>query len=508
MVRLSIAFQGNKRLGQYARLAEVVERYPFDAITLYEDLMFQPVWQPLSIIARHTERVRLGPAIVNPYLRHPAVIAGEFALLNEAAGGRAYLGLGRGAFLEALKLDQPRPIMTVRETIQMVRRLLRDERTPYEGERFHATEEAYFRWQPPHREVPILVGTWGPKMAAMAGEIADEVKVGGCWNPAFVPLMRDYVARGAARAGRDPAEVGIVVGAVTVVDEDGAVAEALARHEVAMYLPVIIDLDPTLEVEAAELGAVKEACERGDIDEAAASLSVPTLRKLACYGTPEDVIGQVAALAEAGAARVEFGTPHGRDEVAAIRLLGERVLPHFHSDGGSTSSGQRRSPSQTGPGEPASMTVLQQNRRLHEIGAEMAHLQDEEALLYLAVSAARELTGATYSSIAFVEGDWIHWQSAAGKPIGEVVGVKQPVSEGLCGWVVRHGRSRRSGDVTEEPDYYLQYAEMRSELDVPILHGNRVIGVLSAESPEIDAFTVEHEHLLQILAAYVAIAVS
>ena len=334
MVRLSIAFQGNKRLKQYARLAELVERYPFDAITLYEDLMFQPAWQPLSIIAHHTERVRLGPAVVNPYLRHPAVIAGEFALLNEAAGGRAYLGLGRGAFLEALQLEQPHPITTVRETIEMVRRLLRGERTPYTGERFNATEEAYFRWQPPCREAQILIGTWGPKMAAVAGEMADEVKVGGCWNPAFVPLMRDYIARGAARAGRDPAEVDIVVGAVTVVDEDRAAAEALARREVAMYLPVVINLDPTLEVEAAELAAVKAACERGDEDEAAARISVSTLRKLACYGTPDDIIRQVESLAAAGADRVEFGTPHGRDEIAAIRLLGERVLPHFQSDEG------------------------------------------------------------------------------------------------------------------------------------------------------------------------------
>lgn len=152
--------------------------------------------------------------------------------------------------------------------------------------------------------------------------------------------------------------------------------------------------------------------------------------------------------------------------------------------------------------------MLEHIRRLHEIGAKMARLREEEALLYLAVSAARELTGATYSSIAFVEGDWIHWQSAAGKPIEEVKGFKQPISEGLCGWVVRHGRSRRSGNVTKEPDYYLQYAEMRSELDVPILRGGQVIGILNAESPETDAFTVQHERVLQILAAYVAIAIS
>lgn len=331
MVKLSIAFQTDKRLAEYGELARLVEQYAFHTISVYEDLMFQPAWQPLLAMARETRRVRLGPAVVNPYLRHPAIIAGEFALLNEAARGRAYLGLGRGAFLEALALSPSRPITTVRETIEMVQRLLRGDSEPYRGEVFQATEEAYLRWRPGFGEAPILIGTWGEKMAALAGRVAMEVKIGGCWNPDFVPIMRGYIARGTQAAGRDESEVGIVVGAVTVVDEDRAEAEALARREVAMYLPVVVDLDPTLQVSEAEQEAVAQALDRGDVGGAARALTEPTLRKLACYGTPDDIVAQVEALAEAGATRVEFGTPHGRDGAAAIRLLGERVLPYFEA---------------------------------------------------------------------------------------------------------------------------------------------------------------------------------
>ena len=331
MVKLSIGLQTNKSLRQYRELAQAIEGYGFHTLSVYEDLMYQPAWQPLHAMATATNRIRLGPAIVNPYLRHPAIIAGEFALLNEAAEGRAYLGLGRGAFLDLLDLPQRQPITRVRETVELVRRLMRGDRSPYKGKLFSATEGAYFRWEPPYREVPLLIGTWGPKMAALAGEIADEVKVGGCWNPAFVPHMREYIARGALRAGRDPDDIGIVVGAVTVVDEDREAAEALARREVAMYLPVVIDLDPTLEVEPEEVERVEAALKDGDEEKAAATISSETLRRLACFGTPEEVISQVEALAEAGATRVEFGTPHGRDEIEAIRLLGERVLPHVSS---------------------------------------------------------------------------------------------------------------------------------------------------------------------------------
>lgn len=146
--------------------------------------------------------------------------------------------------------------------------------------------------------------------------------------------------------------------------------------------------------------------------------------------------------------------------------------------------------------------------KLAQMGLELTTVADQDELLLRTVQAAKELTGATYSSIALVEGEWLHWRSAAGKPIEEVQGIKQPVGEGLCGWVVRHGRGRRSGDVLAEADYYLQYAEMRSELDVPLLRGGRVIGVLNVESPAVDAFTAVDEALLQILATVAALVLS
>jgi 5,10-methylenetetrahydromethanopterin reductase len=215
------------------------------------------------------------------------------------------------------------------ETITLIRRFLRGDRTPFHGTHFQASSDAYLRWQPRYREVRLLIGTWGPRMAALAGRVAQEVKVGGCWNPDFVPRMRDYINRGAIAAGRDPADIGIVLGAVTVVDEDPDRAEALARREAAMYLPVVLRLDPTLQVDEEEATAVAAALARDDGAAAAAAISSTTLRRLACYGTPTQIVDQVAALAEAGVSRVEFGTPHGHDPVTAIRLLGERVLPAF-----------------------------------------------------------------------------------------------------------------------------------------------------------------------------------
>ena len=74
------------------------------------------------------------------------------------------------------------------------------------------------RPDPEGRLPPLLVGTWGPRGAALAGEIADEIKVGGSANPAVVPLIRDRVRVGGQAARRPLDQVRVVVGAVTVVD--------------------------------------------------------------------------------------------------------------------------------------------------------------------------------------------------------------------------------------------------------------------------------------------------
>jgi 5,10-methylenetetrahydromethanopterin reductase len=329
MGRLGISLQSNKRLADYAELGALVDHYDFENLVVYEDLFFQPCWPALMQLALHTRRVKLGPSVVNPYTCHPVPIAANLALLHETSHGRAFLGVGRGAFFAPVGLEQPRPLQALRELVEMVQRLLVGDRTPYSGKIFRADSEAYLRFKIPGRRLPVLVGTWGRKTCGLAGQIADEVKIGGCVNPQSAPVFRDYIAAGARKIGRDPREVCLVYGAVTVVDRDRAAAEALARRQVAMYLLVVGRLDPTYQCSLEEEAAVRRALLAGDEDAAARAISTETLRRFSCYGTPADVVERMGELFDAGVDRFEFGTPHGLDEAEAIRLLGEEVLPEF-----------------------------------------------------------------------------------------------------------------------------------------------------------------------------------
>ena len=329
-IAASIAFQTNKTPAEYEALALLVDGYGFDAVSVYNDLLYQPALGPLLIMARFLTQTRIGPAVLNPYTVHPLEIAGQVALLDLMSGGHAYLGLGRGAWLDALGLQTTLPVQTLREAILLVQHLLARRTDAFEGEVFKLAAGMMLQYPTLRRRVPVMVGTWGPKTAHLAGEVADEIKIGGSANPSMPGHLRPFIEAGTAQAGRRPGSVGICLGAVTVVDEDREAARALARREVALYLPVVAPLDPTM-TDREWLERIAAAAQRGDNDAVARDISDEILDRFAFAGTPSDIVRQVEAIAEGGATRVEFGTPHGIDSTRGIKLLGERVLPALRS---------------------------------------------------------------------------------------------------------------------------------------------------------------------------------
>jgi len=130
-------------------------------------------------------------------------------------------------------------------------------------------------------------------------------------------------------AGREPGSVKIVMGAVTVVDMDRHMARKISRREVAIYLPVVASLDPTVQVEPDLLDRLQRLVNSGDFNQAGALISDDLLDLFAFSGNPNDIVEQTYALYDAGVSRVEFGTPHGIDSKSGIDLLGRFVLPEI-----------------------------------------------------------------------------------------------------------------------------------------------------------------------------------
>jgi len=325
---ISIAFQTDKTAAQYIALAKLVNQYDFDAVSLYCDAPFHPPYPALMLMAPHIERARLGVAAVSPSRIHPIDIAAQTALLADVARGGVYVGLSRGAWLKDHGIaEHLPPLQAIREAVGVVRYLLSGQTGGYPGVVYRLAPHVRAPYPLPDQPVPLLIGTWGKGMAALAGELADEVKIGGSANPDMVRVMRRYIARGAEKVGRRPDNVGIVIGAVSVVDEDRARARRAARRAVAQYLPVVAGLDPTLDVEESLLERIQRHVHHEAWDAAAGLISDDLLDRFAFSGSADDVIAQASRLFEAGARRIEFGTPHGLLPEQGIRLLGEKVIP-------------------------------------------------------------------------------------------------------------------------------------------------------------------------------------
>jgi 5,10-methylenetetrahydromethanopterin reductase len=326
MSRVGISFQSDKSLARYRELADVVDRYDFETVSVYQDLFYQPPWPALFQFAERTRTPLLGPAVVNPYLTHPVLVAANLALLDQASSGRAYLGVGRGAFFDAISVPQPRPLRAMREMVELVQRLLQGDRTPYQGEIFRATEQAYLRFPVPGRRLPVLLGGWGERTARLAGEIGDILKVGGSANPESASWFRERIAEGARTKARDAASVRLCYGAVTVVDRNSKLAESVARRQVAMYVGVAGRLDPVYSPPEEEMAEVEARLAEGDDEGAASALTSETLRRFAVFGDPDEIAARLQELFRAGVDLFELGTPHGVDEKDAVRLLGQEVV--------------------------------------------------------------------------------------------------------------------------------------------------------------------------------------
>jgi 5,10-methylenetetrahydromethanopterin reductase len=323
--QVGLGFRSDHPLPRFAAFGAAAEEYGFDSVGVFGDLGYPPPIGALLTLAAATERVVLGPICLNPVTLHPIEIAGQTALLDEASGGRAFLGLARGAWLGKVALGAGAGPTMLAEAAEVVARLLRGDRTGYSGAYFELEPGFALDHELTRPAVPFLVGTWGPKTAASAAGWADEVKLGGCANPLMVRRMAEWLA--AADRGGRPAPPRIVVGAVTVVDTDGAVARARARTEAAMYIDVVAALDPTVDLPDGLADRLASLLRSGDTTAAGNLIPDDLLDRFAICGTPADVVDHALALFDSGASRVEFGSPHGIDSLGGIEMLGRKVLP-------------------------------------------------------------------------------------------------------------------------------------------------------------------------------------
>jgi 5,10-methylenetetrahydromethanopterin reductase len=329
-LRLGLSLSNEAPVRETVALAREAERLGLAEVWLPESGHGRGMFTVATAVALATERIRLGIGIVNPFWRHPSVIAMEAAALDEVAGGRVMLGLGAAlwtlrAFGEA-DARAERPLTAMVEAIRAVRALVRGE-PGVDGRVFAVRADARLDFER-SAPMPIYVGAVNARMLQAAGAWADGVELGAIVSPGYARWAWQQIVDGARQAGRDPAALDLASNVLVSVDDDARAARDAVRRVLAYYIhrvePVVLSTsgaDPEL------LSRVREVVLTDGVDAGARMLDDALIDTFAAAGSPEHVAARVREFAAAGLRGVLAWHVIGPDRMRGLRLLADEVWP-------------------------------------------------------------------------------------------------------------------------------------------------------------------------------------
>ncbi|WP_375479812.1 LLM class flavin-dependent oxidoreductase [uncultured Jatrophihabitans sp.] len=298
-----MSFLGDLSVRATVDLAVRAEQLGVDSVWMSETYFERDAWTALAAIAASTHRVRVGSGVVPVFMRHPALLAMSFATLNELTGGRVVAGIGTGVgnvVSEQLSYDYRSPISAMREAITILRAMLAGDTVDVEGRIFSA-RRVELATVPASPKLPIHLAALGPKMCALAGELADGVHYDSP-TPRLIADLNKQVDVGLERAGRTSSDFERVAWMICGVHDDEDIAHDIAREHIAVALSTALgeyqleqeDLDPAIAV------VLRQAIARGGLAEAVRHVPRELVDAFSVSGTPSQVIEKVEALFDAG----------------------------------------------------------------------------------------------------------------------------------------------------------------------------------------------------------------
>jgi 5,10-methylenetetrahydromethanopterin reductase len=184
--------------------AQTAEDLGFDYCMVPDEACQRDPWVTLSAIASATERIELGVCVTNPYTRHPVVSATAACTLGEFLNRPFTLGFGAGGseIEDFMGIRRTHPATAIREAIAIVRTLSQGQSLKHHGEIFQG-HGARLEFATPVR---IMVTGRGPRVLAVAGELADEVLLLGLSHDEL-PAALSAIRQAASKAGNEPSIV-------------------------------------------------------------------------------------------------------------------------------------------------------------------------------------------------------------------------------------------------------------------------------------------------------------
>jgi 5,10-methylenetetrahydromethanopterin reductase len=318
---------GVKNIDEIHQRAKRAEELGYDGIFLGEShLSSIDSFQTLASCAMLTKRVLLGIALTNMVFRHPTVLAGAAASLNEISKGRAILGLGTGdgpVYTQGLKAT---PLKQFEEGVKLIRHLVQGNSARFSTGKFGIS----FTISKP---APIYVSAEGPKGLQLAGRSADGVILGTGFDLRVFDWAKTQIRAGTTAAGRETKDVAILAAGMLCVRDDGTEARRIVRNRIANRAHHNFRF--TLEtVPPEELDGVKRFMDGFDVMKPMEDRVDPNLvndylvRRFSVAGTPTECIERIEELKAAGVQHLML-TPARKVYHETVDAFANKVIPHF-----------------------------------------------------------------------------------------------------------------------------------------------------------------------------------
>lgn len=204
--RVAIYLQDAHDLRDGLEYVRYAEQHGFEAVWQAESRLVRDAIVPMAAYAAVTEKLKIGSGVINNWTRNIGLLAATYLTLDDLAPGRVICGIGAwwDPLARNVGIDRRKPLVAMRETVTVMRRLLNLERVTFNGEFIHVNDieldVVHGRREP--RNVPIMIGATGDQMMELTGEIADGAVMNYCVPPEYNLKALDLLDRGAKKSGR------------------------------------------------------------------------------------------------------------------------------------------------------------------------------------------------------------------------------------------------------------------------------------------------------------------
>jgi 5,10-methylenetetrahydromethanopterin reductase len=238
--RVALYLQDSHDLRDGLDYVRYAEEKGFEAVWQAESRLVRDAIVPMAAYAAVTEKLKVGSGVINNWTRNIGLLAATFLTLDDLAPDRIICGIGAwwDPLAKNVGIERRKPLLAMRETVEVMRRLLRMENVTFHGEFHHVTgiELDVVHGRREARHVPIYIGATGDQMLEMTGEIADGAVLNYCVPPEYNDKAMELLDKGARRAGRRVEDLDRPQLVVCAVDNDRKKAIEAAKVLLTQYL--------------------------------------------------------------------------------------------------------------------------------------------------------------------------------------------------------------------------------------------------------------------------------